>query len=67
LVASAHLPEALKSDVRDVVLSMHEDDVARDALMTGFIDRFVPVDDEQYDDIRRMLDLAEARGFHTIA
>jgi phosphonate transport system substrate-binding protein len=67
LVAAAHLPEALKSDVRDVVLSMHEDERARDALMGGFIDRFMPVDDEQYDDIRRMLGAAEARGFLTIA
>ena len=67
LVAAAHLPEALITDVRAVVLSMHEDERARDALMGGFIDRYVPVDDEQYDDIRRMLGAAEAREFFTLA
>jgi hypothetical protein len=42
---------------------MHEDPRARVALAYGFVERFAPVADETYDDIRRMFAAAEQAGF----
>jgi hypothetical protein len=39
----------------------------RSTLDTGFIDRFVPIDDATYDDIRAMVAAAEAADFLELA
>jgi phosphonate transport system substrate-binding protein len=54
LVANIHLPEALKSRIREIVLSMHETTEGRriqDALM---IDRFQAPNEEWYRPVREM-------------
>jgi hypothetical protein len=48
-------------------LRMGDDPVGRAALAKGFVERFVPVTDGDYDDIRMMLVAAEQAGYLTIA
>ena len=66
VVAASRLPDALKADIRDVLLDMGDDPVARAGLAPGFIERFVTVTDEDYDDVRAMLTAAEDAGFMTL-
>jgi ABC-type phosphate/phosphonate transport system substrate-binding protein len=66
VVAAAQLPQNLKTDLASVLTSMGSDLVARERLAEGFIDRFAPIADSDYDDIRMMLQSAEAAGFMEI-
>jgi phosphonate transport system substrate-binding protein len=66
VVAARHLPESLKADLRTVLLDMGTDPHAKERLTYGLVERFVPVADSTYDDIRQMLAAAEAAGFMTI-
>ena len=54
IVAARRLPAPLRADLQSVLLEMHSDPEARAVLARGFIDRFVPVSDRSYDDIRAM-------------
>ena len=55
VVAARHLPVDVKAALRPVLLRLGDDRSARIELAGGFIDRFVPVTDADYDDIRGML------------
>jgi phosphonate transport system substrate-binding protein len=66
VVAASRLPEDLKADVRATLLAMGDDPAARARLAHGFVERFVPVGDENYDDVRTMLVAAEDAGFMTL-
>lgn len=66
VVAARTLPDGLKSDLQAVILTMHNDPIARTELARGLVERFAPVTDAMYDDIRRMLEAAEAAGFLTL-
>jgi phosphonate transport system substrate-binding protein len=66
LVVARRLPERLRANVLSVLVEMGGDPAARAALAHGFIERFVPVCDSSYDDIRQMLGTAEAAGVLTI-
>jgi hypothetical protein len=48
------------------LLDMGDDPVARAGLAPGFIERFVTVTDEDYDDVQAMLTAAEDAGFMTL-
>ncbi len=67
VVAARHLPPDVKAALRTALLRMGDDPAARHALARGFVERFVPVTDSHYDDIRRMLGAAEHTGFLTLA
>jgi phosphonate transport system substrate-binding protein len=67
VVAARHLPADLKLALRTVLLRMGDDPAARQELARGFVERFVPVTDRDYDDIREMLATAEDAGFLTLA
>jgi phosphonate transport system substrate-binding protein len=67
VVAARHLPVEVKAAMRSVLLRLGDDRSARTELGRGFIDRFVPVIDEDYDDIREMHLSAERAGFLTLA
>jgi phosphonate transport system substrate-binding protein len=67
VVAARHLPVHLKDALRTVLLGIGDDTAARAELERGFVDRFVAVSDEDYDDIRGMLVAAENAGFITLA
>jgi phosphonate transport system substrate-binding protein len=66
VAAASRLPDRLKADIRDVLLAMGDDPVARAGLAPGFIERFVTVTDEDYHDVRVMLAAAEDAGFMTL-
>jgi phosphonate transport system substrate-binding protein len=67
VVAARHLPADLKAALRTALLRLGDDPAAQKVLARGFVDRFVPVTDGDYDDIRRMLAAAERAGFLTLA
>ena len=60
------LPEELKDEVRELLVTLGEDPTARPLLAHGFIDRFGPVDDAAYDDIRAMLATIQAAGWTSL-
>src|SRR5215211_5751592 len=66
LVAATHLPGRLKDQVRDLLVGLGDDPTARPVLDHGFIDRFAPIDDGAYDDIRAMLATIETAGWTSL-
>jgi len=60
LVVACRLPERLRADLLSVLVDLSEDPAARTVLAHGLVERFVPITDSAYEDIRRMLDTAEA-------
>jgi phosphonate transport system substrate-binding protein len=63
LAAAHHLPQALKQDIQAVFTELHRDPACRAQLDRGFIDHFVAVGDQDYDDIRDMLAGCEQAGY----
>jgi len=66
LVSATHLPGRLKDQVRDLLVGLGDDPTVRPVLDHGFIDRFVPIDDGAYDDIRAMLATIETAGWTSL-
>ena len=66
VVAASRLPDELKADITAALLAMGDDPAARARLAHGFIERFVPVTDENYDDVLAMLVAAEDASFMTL-
>lgn len=66
VVVARRLPESLKAELRDIFLGLGDDPAARAHLDKGFVERFIPVDDASYDDVRAMLSACEEAGFLTI-
>jgi phosphonate transport system substrate-binding protein len=62
VVGAAGLSASLKEDLRAVLLGVGASTEDRAQLSRGLVDRFVRVDDADYDDIRRMVARAEAVG-----
>jgi phosphonate transport system substrate-binding protein len=62
VVASARLAPAVTSELREALLSLHEDAEGRAALALGLVSRFASVTDSDYDPIRRMTAAVEAAG-----
>jgi phosphonate transport system substrate-binding protein len=60
VVAASRLPGRLTTQVRELLVGLGEDPTARPVLDYGLIDRFTPVSDTSYDDIRAMLTTIEA-------
>jgi phosphonate transport system substrate-binding protein len=67
VVAASRLPEALKDQVRELLVELGDDPTARPALDHGFVEGFVPVDAAAYDDIRAMLATIKAAGWISLA
>jgi phosphonate transport system substrate-binding protein len=63
VVAASRLADGLKAAITAALLAMGEDPAARTKLAYGFIEGFVPVTDEDYDDVRAMLVAAEDASF----
>ncbi|NJN97247.1 MAG: PhnD/SsuA/transferrin family substrate-binding protein [Anaerolineales bacterium] len=63
VVAARHTPDRLKANLQAVLLEMETDPIARSWLARGFIERFAPVSDADYDVTREMVRAAEAVGF----
>ncbi len=63
VVVSKRLDDQLKREMREALVTMHLDDCGASGLREGLIERFVLVTDENYGDIRRMLDRVEGVEF----
>jgi phosphonate transport system substrate-binding protein len=66
VVARTDLPDSLKTDVQAAFSALADDPAARAVLSRGLFDRFIPVSDADYEDIRLMLDAAEATDYWII-
>lgn len=62
-VAATHIAPSLRVDVQGVFAELHRDSSMLDMLHQRFIDRFVAVQDSDYDDIRAMLTVCETAKF----
>jgi phosphonate transport system substrate-binding protein len=63
VVAASRLPGPLKEQVRDLLVGLGDDPSARPVLDYGLIERFIPIGDAAYDDIRAMLATIETAGW----
>lgn len=66
VVAATRLPPELRADLRAALVAISDEasgTTARKWLDYGFIERFIPVTDAHYDDIRAMLAAAAAANF----
>lgn len=63
VVAARHTSDRVKADLQAVLLEMESDPAVRNRLALGFIERFVPVNDADYDVTREMVRAAERVGF----
>jgi phosphate/phosphite/phosphonate ABC transporter binding protein len=66
VVAASRLPDQLKDQIREVLVTLAGDPAARSILAYGLIDRFTQVGDAAYDDIRAMLATIEATGWTSL-
>jgi phosphonate transport system substrate-binding protein len=66
IVVSRRLPRPVKSKLRHTFLTLGDDPAARPRLATALVERFVPVRDRDYDDIRQMREVAIASGWHSL-
>jgi phosphonate transport system substrate-binding protein len=54
VVVRPGLDESLKMRIKDLLLNMHNDEKGKEILKAMFIDRFVEIDDSNYDNIRQV-------------
>jgi ABC-type phosphate/phosphonate transport system substrate-binding protein len=66
VAVSKRLPLDLREQIRDILLTLHENPVVKKRLALGFVNHFTSVGPHDYDDIRMMRDACEAAGFMTI-
>jgi ABC-type phosphate/phosphonate transport system substrate-binding protein len=66
-VVSQRLSEEVKSALRASLVAIADDPEAHNALAHGFVERFVPITDADYGDMRRMLAAAEEADFLELA
>jgi phosphonate transport system substrate-binding protein len=59
VVASTRLGSPLQARLREAICGLHQDPIGRQVLGDGVIQRYTPIDDSAYDDIRRKLDAVE--------
>jgi phosphonate transport system substrate-binding protein len=62
LVVARRLPRFLKDELLGAVLALNEEAEARQLYARAFIERFVPVTEEDYDDLRAMRAACERAG-----
>ena len=65
-MAASRLPAPLKHEVRELLITLADDPAARPVLDYGLIDRFDPIGDAAYDDIRAMLATIETAGWTSL-
>jgi phosphonate transport system substrate-binding protein len=61
VVAARRLPELLKAQLRSLLLEMHQSRASRAVFAHGCVEKFVPIKDRDYDDIRAMLNISLPR------
>lgn len=63
IVVTRQVTPVLKSSLRTLLIAMDQDPEAKTQLARGCIEKFVAVEDSDYDPIREMLQAAETSGF----
>ncbi len=63
IVVAKRLDPAIKRALQEMLITLHHDPFSAQVLREGGIERFVPVQDECYDDIRHMLMRVQATDF----
>jgi phosphonate transport system substrate-binding protein len=63
VVVARRLPEELKAAVRDVIVGLGDTNGAEAHLRRGFVRRFVPIGDADYEDLRQMRAACAAANF----
>jgi len=63
MVISKKLNDELKCKLREALVTMHLDDCGARQLRKGLVERFVAVRDEDYGNIRKMLEKVEGVEF----
>lgn len=66
VVMRTAVPAAIRRELQHLLVTMHEDAQGRRILDAALVERFVIVDDGNYDDIRDHRRAAEAAGFQTL-
>ena len=66
VVISTKVPLSLRQKIRDILLGMKNDPVGKKILESALVDRFVVVDDSNYDGIRKMKQQAQDSGYQAI-
>lgn len=66
VVVSTKTPLSLRKNIRDILLEMKNDPAGRAILEKALVDRFVVVDDSNYDGIRKMRKQAQDSGYMVI-
>lgn len=66
VTVAAHVPKNLKRDIQHILTEIHEFPDVRPHLDKGLIERFVPIVDGDYDDIRAMLKSCQDANFMTL-
>jgi phosphonate transport system substrate-binding protein len=61
VVAARRLPELLKAQLRSLLVEMHRGRTSRAVFAHGCLEKFVPIKDRDYDDLRAMLDVSLSR------
>jgi phosphonate transport system substrate-binding protein len=61
VVVSKGIDPEIKNRLRKIFLDLHEDEESKKILNKMMIDKFVLVEDKQYDSIREMIDLTEQK------
>jgi len=54
IVVAKRLDKALKEQLHNTLITMHEDEYMAERLREGLVERLVPITDKHYDDIRMM-------------
>ena len=67
VAVSKRLDEDLREGIREVLLDLHTTPGGPEILAHGLVERFVSVNEGDYDDIRSMVDVCEHAGFMTLA
>jgi phosphonate transport system substrate-binding protein len=63
VAVSRRVEATLREAIRDALVAMTDDDGVRERFDRALVDRFVAVDADAYDDIRRMVAFCESAGF----
>jgi phosphate/phosphite/phosphonate ABC transporter binding protein len=66
VVVSRRLPRSVKAKLRRLFPSLAADPAARRPLADALVERFAPMGDRDYDDLRRMSEVAVAAGWRTL-
>lgn len=61
VVATGSVPEEIQAGAGDAICALARDPVSRDVLARGLIRRYIPIEDQAYDDVRQKMAVVDQR------